>query len=47
MCMGVCPERQEKPDPPELMSQMAVSHLMWVLGTKPGSSERDGHALNN
>lgn len=30
-----CPKRPEASDPLELLSRVTVSHLLWVLGTKP------------
>jgi hypothetical protein len=40
-------EGQKVIDPRELEVQMVVSHLMWVLTTKLGSSGRAVNALNN
>lgn len=40
-----CTLRPEAPDTPELEFQAVVDYLMWVLGTKLGSSLRAASAL--
>lgn len=38
MCVSVCAGQKRASDPLKLEIQVSVSHLMWVLGTKHGSS---------
>lgn len=46
ICMQ-CPwMSKEGNDPLELEIQVIVSHLLWVLGSEAGSSERSSHALS-
>ena len=42
-----CGGRNKGPDPLEVELQKVVGHLLWVLGIKPGSSERAARALNH
>lgn len=49
MCTSLqCPWKPEEGGVgfPGTGAQTAVSHLMWILGTKPRTSEREGHVLN-
>lgn len=47
MCAGACRGRKRALDTLELELRAVVSHTMWVLRLKHGSSARTGHTLKS